>query len=109
MQSTAQLRELAAAAGRVFGWDNNAPQVTHNQLVITADQLKQIRMLRDSAEPTDEEADETSLRRLSTLEGQQELRRAVVREFGSEQNMEPQTLPVPDSSGPDIYEVKVTP
>jgi hypothetical protein len=48
--SASHLREIAAAASRVFGWQNTAPHVTHNQLVITADQLRQIRMLRESAE-----------------------------------------------------------
>jgi hypothetical protein len=48
VRSTAQLRELAAAASRVFGWDENkAPGTVHNTLVITSEQLKQIRALRD--------------------------------------------------------------
>jgi hypothetical protein len=108
--STSHLRELAAAASRVFSWDNAAPQVTHNQLIITADQLRQIRMLRESVETepveTLDEAEER-IRSLSTLEGQEKLRKA--RELlGREQNMEPQTLSEPAQPGPVTYEVKVT-
>jgi hypothetical protein len=111
VQSTAQLRELTAAASRVFGWDSAAPQVTHNQLIITADQLRQIRMLRESVETepveTLDEAEER-IRSLSTLEGQEKLRKA--RELlGREQNMEPQTLSEPAQPGPVTYEVKITP
>jgi len=48
--STSHLRELTAAASRVFGWDNATQNVTHNQLVITVEQLKQIGMLRSGKE-----------------------------------------------------------
>src|SRR4029453_865151 len=50
---TTHLRELTAAASRVFDWDSATPQMTHNQLVITADQLRQIRMLRESVESSE--------------------------------------------------------
>ena len=98
MLSTAHLRELTAAASRVFGWDNATPQVTHNQLVITADQLRQIRMLREpgecSAEPMEssEEVKE-KIGRLGTPEGQEELRRTASEWLGREQNVEQPTLP----------------
>jgi hypothetical protein len=52
VQSTAQLRELAAAASRVFGWGGSAktPGDTYNTLVITQEQLAQIRALRRDTE-----------------------------------------------------------
>jgi hypothetical protein len=108
--STSHLRELTAAASRVFGWDSATPQVTHNQLVITADQLRQIRMLRESVD-TPERAEtpqevQERIRSLSTLEGQEKLRKA--RELlGREKNMEQPKLPSPP--GPVTYEVKVAP
>jgi len=105
VQSTAQLRELAAAASRVFGWDNTAPQVTHNQLVITVEQLKQIGMLREGAETPEKEADATSCR-LATPERQDQLGRAgtVLRERA--RNIEQPKLP-PAPSAPKIYEVTI--
>jgi hypothetical protein len=48
VRSTAQLRELTAAASRVFRWDENkGPSTVHNTLVITSEQLQQIRALRE--------------------------------------------------------------
>jgi hypothetical protein len=48
--STSHLRELAAAASRVFGWDSDrGPSTVHNTLVITPEQLKSIGMLREAA------------------------------------------------------------
>jgi hypothetical protein len=45
--STSHLRDLAQSAARVFGW-TEGPQVQVNtQLCITAEQLEQIRQLRD--------------------------------------------------------------
>ena len=44
---TQQLQQLSAAASRLFGWDQ--PAQTHNTfntLVVTAEQLEQIRALR---------------------------------------------------------------
>jgi hypothetical protein len=44
--STAHLKDLASAAARVFGWDAKNPHVEFNQLVITSEQLDEIRALR---------------------------------------------------------------
>jgi hypothetical protein len=106
--STSHLRELAAAASRVFGWDNTTHQVTHNQLVITADQLRQIRMLRETSEQPVESLAEVKERigRLGTIEGQQELRRTASEWLGCAQNVEqPKVSPTP--SAPEIYEVTI--
>src|SRR5438552_2663052 len=43
-----KLRDLAAAAARVFGWDSDKPTVQLNQFCITPEQLEQIRALRDT-------------------------------------------------------------
>ena len=90
MPGLIDLRTSAAAASRVFGWDSGAPQVTHNQLVITADQLRQIRMLRESAEEPVESSEEVKERigRLGTQAGQEELRRTAREWLGREQNVE---------------------
>jgi len=46
------LRDLAASAARIFGWDKkDSPQTHINQLCITAEQLEQIRQLRAVPEP----------------------------------------------------------
>jgi hypothetical protein len=51
VSNTAHLRDLAAAASRLFGWDAlKGPQVTLNQLCVTTEQLQQIRALREQAE-----------------------------------------------------------
>jgi len=52
VQNPAQLRDLAASAARVFGWDkNDKPGVQLNQqFVITQEQLEQIRQLRGATE-----------------------------------------------------------
>ena len=45
--STSHLRELSAAASRLFGWDHGQKQGdTYNALVISAEQLARIRELR---------------------------------------------------------------
>jgi hypothetical protein len=110
VSTTAQLRDLAASAARVFGWDNATPQVTHNQLVITADQLRRIRMLRESVETepveTLEEVEER-IKRLSTSEGQEELRRIGTELLERAQNMEQPKLPA-TPSGPETYSVKIS-
>lgn len=57
VRSTAQLRDLASAAARIFGWDSDKPGVQVNQqFVITQEQLEQIRALRDDSfkKPTTE-------------------------------------------------------
>jgi len=53
VSNTAQLRDLAASAARVFGWDKkDSPQGnTYNTLVISADQLEEMRRLCDEDEP----------------------------------------------------------
>ena len=51
VSNTAQLRDLAASAARVFGWDaDKKPGVQLNQLVITTEQLQEIRALREQAD-----------------------------------------------------------
>jgi hypothetical protein len=53
VHNPAQLRDLAASAARVFGWDKkDSPQGnTYNTLVISADQLEEMRRLCDEDEP----------------------------------------------------------
>jgi hypothetical protein len=51
VSNTAQLRDLAAAASRLFGWDTNkGAQVQFNQLCISTEQLQQIRAVREQAD-----------------------------------------------------------
>jgi hypothetical protein len=52
ISNTAQLRDLAASAARVFGWDKG-PQtaVQVNEFRITQEQLEQMRELCDADEP----------------------------------------------------------
>ena len=48
VSNTAQLRDLAASAARIFGWDSDKPAgSTYNTLVVTTEQLQQIRALRE--------------------------------------------------------------
>jgi len=53
VSNTSHLRDLAASAARIFGWNrNDKPGVQLNQqIVISADQLEQIRQLRAVPEP----------------------------------------------------------
>ena len=53
VSNTAQFRDLAASAARIFGWDNSdKPGVQLNQqFVISQEQLEQIRQLRAVPEP----------------------------------------------------------
>ena len=45
------LEFVAASAARIFGWDrNNKPGVQLNQLVITTEQLQEIRALQEQAD-----------------------------------------------------------
>ena len=47
--NTAQLRDLAASAARIFGWDNDkGGGFILNQVVVSQEQLEQIRALRAS-------------------------------------------------------------
>jgi Putative ATPase subunit of terminase (gpP-like) len=56
--STAQLRDLAAAASRVFAWNKNeGAQVQINQLCISTEQLQQIRALREQADAQESPSD----------------------------------------------------
>jgi hypothetical protein len=49
VRNTAQLRDLASAAARIFGWDSDKPGFQLNQqFVISQEQLEQIRALRNS-------------------------------------------------------------
>ena len=49
VSASARLRDLATAAARVFGWDNDkGGAVTLNQVVVSMEQLEQIRALRAS-------------------------------------------------------------
>jgi hypothetical protein len=43
----AQMRDLAAAAARIFGWKTDQPKSVTNMLVISHEDLAKIRALRD--------------------------------------------------------------
>lgn len=107
VSSTSQLRDLATSSSRIFGWDKkNSPHTQYNQLVVTAEQLEEMRQLRGSMTP--EEREEVSKEVLEkTPEEWEELRRKARELFGGEQNMEHRTLPLPAPSGPVTYEVKI--
>jgi hypothetical protein len=50
VSNTAHLRDLAASAARIFGWDTEKPGVQLNQqFVISTEQLQEIRALREQA------------------------------------------------------------
>jgi hypothetical protein len=52
VSNTAHLRDLAASAARIFGWDSDKPDVQLNQqFCISQEQLEQIRQLRGVPEP----------------------------------------------------------
>ncbi|HET6888425.1 MAG TPA: hypothetical protein VFH87_10920 [Candidatus Udaeobacter sp.] len=52
VSNTAHLRDLASAAAGLFGWNDGGVTVHANQaLVITQEQLEQIRQLRGVPEP----------------------------------------------------------
>jgi hypothetical protein len=58
VSNTAHLRDLAASAARVFGWDaDKKPGVQLNTLVITTEQLQQIRALREHADAQESPSD----------------------------------------------------
>ena len=51
VSNTAHLRDLAASAARIFGWDTDKkPGVQLNQLIITREQLQEIRALQEQAD-----------------------------------------------------------
>jgi hypothetical protein len=104
VSSTAHLRDLANSSSRIFGWNTRAaPQTQFNQVVISQEQLAQIRALRDSM--TEEEKDEIA-KRQSTPEGREELNRIARELQQSARNMQQPKLP-PTPSGPVTYEVKI--
>jgi hypothetical protein len=79
VSNTAQLRDLAASAARIFGWNNDkGPRTTFNQLVISPEQIDRIRAAADASD----------IRQARQLEGA--------------------TQPFPPP-GPVTYDVKVTP
>src|SRR5439155_5800605 len=82
VSNTAQLRDLAASAARLFGWDKrDQPGVQLNQqIIISQEQLEQIRQLRGTA---------------------------PVSYTAPQCDGPPQSFPA--SSRPDGYEVKITP
>jgi hypothetical protein len=58
VSNTSQLRDLTAAASRLFGWDAlKGPQVTLNQLCVTMEQLQQIRALREQVDVQESPSD----------------------------------------------------
>jgi hypothetical protein len=68
--NTSQFRDLSNSSSRIFGWNTKTgPQTHFNQVVITKEQLDQIRALRASM--TDEEENEIA-KKLATPEGQEE-------------------------------------
>jgi hypothetical protein len=52
-ENPAKLKDLGAAAAKLFGWDTEKPSVQINQLAVTTEQLQQIRALREQT-PTEE-------------------------------------------------------
>jgi len=54
-ENPAKLKDLGAAAAKLFGWDTEKPGVQLNQLVITTEQLQQIRALREQADAQGDE------------------------------------------------------
>jgi hypothetical protein len=61
VNNPAQLRDLAGAAAKLFGWDNaKGPTTNFNTMVVTREQLQEIRALREQAlrEQTDVQGDE---------------------------------------------------
>jgi hypothetical protein len=65
-------------------------------------------MLGESAEKEETPEDvKERIERLSTLEGQEELRRRASELLAREQNLEHKTLPAPSPRGPVTYEVKI--
>jgi len=52
VSNTAQLRDLAASAARIFGWDaDRGPKFQFNQLVVSPETLEKIRALREEDNP----------------------------------------------------------
>jgi hypothetical protein len=57
ISNPAHLRDLAASAARIFGWDTKQPQTQINQLCISREQLQQIRALREQADAQESPSD----------------------------------------------------
>jgi hypothetical protein len=58
VSNTAHLRDLAQSAARIFGWDSDKPAgSTYNTLVVTTQQLQQIRALRGQADAQENPSD----------------------------------------------------
>ena len=104
VSNTSQFRDLPNSSSRIFGWNTKAaPQTQFNQVVISQEQLAEIRSLR--ANMTEEEHDKIA-KRQATPEGQEKLKR-IGRELQERaQNAEQPKLP-PTPSAPEIYEVTI--
>jgi Putative ATPase subunit of terminase (gpP-like) len=110
VSNTSQFRDLTNSSSRIFGWHQKAgPQTQYNQVVISQEQLRQIGMLRESAEQEKETPEDVKERieRLSTPEGQEELRRTASEWLEREQNMEQPKLPETPPGPPETYEVTI--
>jgi hypothetical protein len=90
VSNTSQFRDLANSSRRIFGWNSKASLQIFNQVVISPEQLDQIRALK--AEMTSEEEESIS-RRLNTSEGREKLNRLDRELREPAQNMEPQRFP----------------
>jgi len=103
--NTSQFRDLANSSSRIFGWQQKAdPQTQFDQVIITQEQLEQIRALRGQET---QEQEEERIRRLNTPEGQEALRKLGRELQESAQNIEQPKLPAPSPCGPVTYEVKI--
>jgi predicted RNA-binding Zn ribbon-like protein len=91
VSNTSQFRDLVNSSSRIFGWNTKAGlQTQFNQVVISQEQLDQIRALRASM--TEEEKDEIA-KRQATPEGEEELARVGKELQERAQNMEQPKLP----------------
>jgi hypothetical protein len=84
--------------------DLHGPQTQFNQVVITQEQLAQIRALRASM--TEEEKDDLA-KRQATPEGQEELTIIATELHEGAQNEEQPQLPPTSPGPPEIYEVTI--
>jgi hypothetical protein len=96
VSNTSQFRDLANSSSRIFGWNTKAgSQTQFNQVVISQEQLDQIRALRASM--TEEQKEEIA-KRQATPEGQAELARIGKELQDNAQNMEQPKFPAPSPS-----------
>jgi hypothetical protein len=57
-ENPGKLRDLGAAAAKLFGWDSDKPAGnTYNTLVVTTEQLQQIRALREQTDAQESPSD----------------------------------------------------